>query len=102
MKSLSYPSGRPLPSSNSLRFGNGGSPRKEYEDAILKVAERAHQMYDGRAKNVLLNNLVALAHIRTTDRNYRRWAELLNMQANNQLHQIGVCITAIMREAQGV
>ena len=92
--------GKRIPNFTPLRFGNGGSARKQYEDAILKAAELANTMADTKTKEMILRDLAAISNIHSNDKNYRRWAELLNAEVANQLKQIWPCLTTIKREAQ--
>jgi hypothetical protein len=92
-------SGR-IPNFSPLRFGNGGTARKKFENAILKAGEFAYSIGDVKTKDMILSALVAISNIRSNDKNYQRWADLLNAQVANGFNQIWPCITTITREAQ--
>ena len=93
--------GNQIPNFNPLRFGNGRTPRRSFEDAILKAGDLIYSRGDIKDKELILKALEVISNIRSNERNYQRWADLLNVHIANGLGQIWSCITTIKREAQG-
>lgn len=85
---------------SNILFGNGATPRKQYDDAILSISNLAHNINDQEVKEKLLGELREIGKIESSKTNYVRWAKMLETQYKNQLREIWNCIEKIKKEAR--